>query len=222
MSWQQTRYQRPLCRGGGFYLGGLACVSFCHCNSPLIHECEDAQGALLHAHVDATVDKGYLLELTLKAPFFHVRTSCVVTTAISTTAVPEFRALNCLGAPALQTPIIRPIAGFLYTRSESLSPSAGLMASVIGFWMRCQSIWLRHTAHTIQCITISFGSIFIIGLVAIRSVITSQGTCSTPMSMKRYPIADGCWILGERSARKCSLVPRWGNPTFSRVVIRCS
>ncbi|KAH9001100.1 hypothetical protein EDB92DRAFT_1931707 [Lactarius akahatsu] len=50
------------------------------------------RGALLYAHIDTTVDKGYLLELALKEPFFHVRTSCVVTTAISTTAVTEFRA----------------------------------------------------------------------------------------------------------------------------------
>jgi adenosine deaminase CECR1 len=52
------------------------------------------KGALLHAHLDATVDKGYLLKLALQEPFMHVRTSCVVTTANSTTAVPEFRAFQ--------------------------------------------------------------------------------------------------------------------------------
>lgn len=49
------------------------------------------KGALLHAHMDATVNKEYLLELALKEPSFHVRTSCVITTATSTTALPEFR-----------------------------------------------------------------------------------------------------------------------------------
>lgn len=49
------------------------------------------KGALLHVHMDATADKKYLLELALEEPSFHVRTSCVVTTANSTTAMPEFR-----------------------------------------------------------------------------------------------------------------------------------
>ncbi|KAH9010246.1 adenosine deaminase-related growth [Lactarius hengduanensis] len=52
------------------------------------------KGALLHAHIDATVDKGYLLELALKEPFMHVRAPCVVTAANSTTTVPEFRAFK--------------------------------------------------------------------------------------------------------------------------------
>jgi len=52
------------------------------------------KGALLHAHIDATVDKEYLLELALKEPSLHVRTSCGITTANSTTAVPEFRAFK--------------------------------------------------------------------------------------------------------------------------------
>ena len=52
------------------------------------------KGALLHAHLDATVDKAYLLELALKEPFLHVRTSCVVTAANSTATVPEFRAFK--------------------------------------------------------------------------------------------------------------------------------
>jgi adenosine deaminase CECR1 len=49
------------------------------------------KGALLHAHIDATVNREYLLELALEEPSLHVRTSCVITTANSTTAVPEFR-----------------------------------------------------------------------------------------------------------------------------------
>ncbi|KAI9448908.1 hypothetical protein BJY52DRAFT_1309800 [Lactarius psammicola] len=52
------------------------------------------KGALLHIHIDATVDKGYFLQLALKEPLLHVRTSCVVTTANSTMALPEFRAFK--------------------------------------------------------------------------------------------------------------------------------
>lgn len=52
------------------------------------------KGALLHAHLDATVDKGYLLKLALQEPFMHVRTSGVVTTTNSKTAFPEFRAFR--------------------------------------------------------------------------------------------------------------------------------
>jgi len=40
------------------------------------------------------VDKQYLLELALKEPLFHIRTSCIVTTANFTNAVPEFRVFN--------------------------------------------------------------------------------------------------------------------------------
>jgi adenosine deaminase CECR1 len=49
------------------------------------------KGALLHAHLDATVDKEYLLELALREPTIHVRTPRVVTTSNSTTTHPEFR-----------------------------------------------------------------------------------------------------------------------------------
>ncbi|KAH9005332.1 hypothetical protein EDB86DRAFT_3062117 [Lactarius hatsudake] len=120
MSWQQTGYQRHLCAevapwgvehdyfplfpGMEFpispslvakrIIDQTKILKIISKAAPLIHESEDAQGALLHAHVDATVDKGYLLELALKAPFFHVRTSCAATTAISTAAVPEFRAFK--------------------------------------------------------------------------------------------------------------------------------
>ena len=52
------------------------------------------KGALLHAHLDATVDKEYILQLALKEPYMHARTSCVVTTANATTTVPEFRAFK--------------------------------------------------------------------------------------------------------------------------------
>lgn len=52
------------------------------------------KGALLHAHLDATVDNEYLWELALKEPSLHVRTSCVITTSNSTTTVPDFRAFK--------------------------------------------------------------------------------------------------------------------------------
>jgi len=49
------------------------------------------KGALLHAHLEGTVDKRYLLELALKEPSIHVRTPCVVTAGNSATTLPEFR-----------------------------------------------------------------------------------------------------------------------------------
>jgi len=49
------------------------------------------KGGLLHVHLNATVDNGYLLELALKEPFMHIRTPHVVTAANSTTTQPEFR-----------------------------------------------------------------------------------------------------------------------------------
>ncbi|KAI0306408.1 adenosine deaminase-like growth [Multifurca ochricompacta] len=52
------------------------------------------KGALLHAHLDATVDKTYLLELALKEPLLHVRTPGVVTTTNLTATQPEFRAFK--------------------------------------------------------------------------------------------------------------------------------
>jgi adenosine deaminase CECR1 len=52
------------------------------------------KGALLHVHLEATVDKRYLLELAIKESTMHVRTPCVVTTTNWTTTVPEFRAFK--------------------------------------------------------------------------------------------------------------------------------
>ena len=52
------------------------------------------KGALLHVHLEATVDKRYLLELAIKESNMHVRTPCVVTTTNWTTTVPEFRAFK--------------------------------------------------------------------------------------------------------------------------------
>ena len=49
------------------------------------------KGALLHAHLDATVNAKVLLELALKHPNIHVRTSTCLTTASLGTALPEFR-----------------------------------------------------------------------------------------------------------------------------------
>ncbi|KAI9458273.1 hypothetical protein F5148DRAFT_330562 [Russula earlei] len=49
------------------------------------------KGALLHIHLEATVDKKYLLKLALREPSLHVRTACVVTPGNLTTVLPEFR-----------------------------------------------------------------------------------------------------------------------------------
>lgn len=49
------------------------------------------KGVLFRAHLDATVDKGYLLRLVLKEPYLHVRTPCVATFTNSTTTQLELR-----------------------------------------------------------------------------------------------------------------------------------
>ncbi|KAF8163526.1 hypothetical protein B0H34DRAFT_327265 [Crassisporium funariophilum] len=51
------------------------------------------KGALLHAHLDATVNAEYLLELAFKHPAFHVRVHEPLTASNLTTNLPEFRAL---------------------------------------------------------------------------------------------------------------------------------
>jgi len=52
------------------------------------------KGALLHVHLDATVDNGYLIELALKESAVHIRTPCTITATNSTTTWPEFRPLK--------------------------------------------------------------------------------------------------------------------------------
>jgi adenosine deaminase CECR1 len=49
------------------------------------------KGALLHVHLDATVDNVYLIELALKESAVHIRTPCAITATNSTTTWPEFR-----------------------------------------------------------------------------------------------------------------------------------
>ncbi|KAI0053868.1 adenosine deaminase-like growth [Auriscalpium vulgare] len=51
------------------------------------------KGALLHAHLDATVDKKYLWGLALQYPQLHVRAATVITAANRSTTLPEFRPL---------------------------------------------------------------------------------------------------------------------------------
>ena len=65
--------------------------SLCLSIHPSSYPVQMPKGALLHVHLDATVDKGYLLELALKAPSMHVRTPFALTAANSTTTQPEFR-----------------------------------------------------------------------------------------------------------------------------------
>ncbi|KAH9050602.1 hypothetical protein EDB84DRAFT_1172 [Lactarius hengduanensis] len=174
---------------------------------------QDAQGALLHAHVDATVDKGYLLELALKAPFFH---SPQLSWSASVTD-PDYPANSWI--PLHQVRESFSLCGPDGFGNWVLDAMTIDLAEAHGTHNTVYHHIFRQYIHRFLMESITDGickllrqDIFL-GLVAIRSVITSQGTCSTPMSMKRYPIADGCWILGERSARKCSLVPRWGNPS---------
>jgi adenosine deaminase CECR1 len=57
------------------------------------------KGALLHVHLDATVDNGHLLELALKESAVHIRTPCAITTINLTTTWPEFRPLKEVQLP---------------------------------------------------------------------------------------------------------------------------
>jgi adenosine deaminase CECR1 len=51
------------------------------------------KGALLHCHLDATVNAEFLLELALKHPFMHVRVEQPLTAANLSSTLPQFRAL---------------------------------------------------------------------------------------------------------------------------------
>nr|BAN05623.1 adenosine deaminase-like growth factor [Flammulina velutipes] len=52
------------------------------------------KGALLHAHLDATVDASYLLSLALKEPAIYVRANQTLTSNTFHTVLPEFKALT--------------------------------------------------------------------------------------------------------------------------------
>lgn len=51
------------------------------------------KGALLHAHVDATVDANFVISLAIKQPAIHVRVSNSVNASTIKSTLPEFRAL---------------------------------------------------------------------------------------------------------------------------------
>ena len=51
------------------------------------------KGALLHAHLDATVNPEVLLKLALQYPIFHVRVHERLTTSNLSTNLPQFRPL---------------------------------------------------------------------------------------------------------------------------------
>lgn len=51
------------------------------------------KGALLHAHLDATVNAEFLLKLALKHPALHVRVPTRLTVSGLASTLPEFRAL---------------------------------------------------------------------------------------------------------------------------------
>jgi adenosine deaminase CECR1 len=52
------------------------------------------KGALLHAHLDATVNQSFLLKLALEQPAIHVRASQVISSSTIGSTLPEFRALS--------------------------------------------------------------------------------------------------------------------------------
>lgn len=51
------------------------------------------KGALLHAHLDATVNAKFLLKLALKEPALHVKIAATITSGNAVANLPEFRAL---------------------------------------------------------------------------------------------------------------------------------
>ena len=51
------------------------------------------KGGLLHAHLDATVNVSFLLDLALKQPALHVRVPERVTSTTIMSLLPEFKAL---------------------------------------------------------------------------------------------------------------------------------
>ena len=52
------------------------------------------KGALLHAHLDATVNVAVLLRLALRHPALHIRVPAALTLNTITSTTPEFRALR--------------------------------------------------------------------------------------------------------------------------------
>ena len=51
------------------------------------------KGALLHAHLDATVNQNFVLQLALQQPALHVRTATPINRNTINSTLPEFRAL---------------------------------------------------------------------------------------------------------------------------------
>lgn len=51
------------------------------------------KGALLHAHLDATVNQNFVLQLALQQSALHVRTTTAVNKDTIDSTLPEFRAL---------------------------------------------------------------------------------------------------------------------------------
>lgn len=52
------------------------------------------KGALLHAHLDATVNASFLLQLALQQPAIHVRASTPINATTISSTLPEFMALS--------------------------------------------------------------------------------------------------------------------------------
>ncbi|KAK0483972.1 hypothetical protein IW261DRAFT_1675753, partial [Armillaria novae-zelandiae] len=55
--------------------------------------CKMPKGALLHAHLDATVNASFLYELGLQEPSIHIQVSQVINAQTLNTALPKFKAL---------------------------------------------------------------------------------------------------------------------------------
>ena len=61
------------------------------------------KGALLHAHLDATVDAAFLLQLALRFPVIHVRTAVAISVDTICSTLPELRPLPASEFTSLQS-----------------------------------------------------------------------------------------------------------------------
>ncbi|KDR73569.1 hypothetical protein GALMADRAFT_251310 [Galerina marginata CBS 339.88] len=133
------------------------------------------KGALLHAHLDATVNAEFLLELALKQPAIHVRIQKPLEASNLATNLPEFRILpreQCTDIPSLTGPSY-PLGSWvsLQNARNSFAPDLGGKDGfdnwVIGS-MTINPAEAYGTHNTIAKIWKKFGSTFITSTGLIR------------------------------------------------------
>lgn len=87
------------------------------------------KGALLHAHLDAMVDRRFLLDVSLKLPLVHIRVPTRVTAENLSLVLPEFLALpesECTSAASLTSVDYEPGTWVnIKTAREAFEPTLG-------------------------------------------------------------------------------------------------